>query len=182
MRKEPQSGHTVLTASPHLHPTLPLSILHTSLSFSFSSMLLNRSCVVEFLFTALTFVCRHLPHRPKQIHIVTNKTRRPPSCRRRRTHTNKHCVFSLEAGCSPDRKIFSHVTDTVWELKKHYILYIQAVFMSWWGKRMWKFYLKRQKSTFWNMMGQELSLERDIMRWNRDWERKKRTISNVLWW
>ncbi len=61
-----------LTSTP---PTLPLSILHTSLSlpFSFSSLILYLSYVIEFFFTSLTFVFLCLPHRPTQIHTVEIK-------------------------------------------------------------------------------------------------------------
>lgn len=60
---------------PYLHPTHPLSILHTSpLSLvQCFSLILQLSYVIDFFLTALTFVSLPLPHRPTQIHTVEVK-------------------------------------------------------------------------------------------------------------
>lgn len=62
------------------------------------------------------------------------------SCRRTHTHKQTPC-FSIEAGCSPDRRIFLHVTDMFWQSETQF-LYLQAVFISWCGKRMRKLIFK----------------------------------------
>lgn len=93
-------------------PSLPLSIFTLlSLSFSFSPSL---SFLCHWLFPSLSS-----PLSPFTSHTGSHcgsKRCIPPAGEG--THTNKHYVFSLEAGCSPDPKIFLHVTDMFWQSKK----------------------------------------------------------------
>lgn len=101
VRKEPQSGHTVLTST---HPPFPLSSY--SLSFSFFSLLLCFSYVIDFLHTALPF-CLFLP--PMQAH--TNSY----SLAGEGTHTNKHAMFSRWRQDVPQIEGYFHMSLTWFE-------------------------------------------------------------------
>lgn len=81
MRKEPQSGHTVLTST---HPPFPLSLYSLSFSFSLCQSIFLMSLTVSTLLPP--FVSSYLPCWPTQIHTLY--------LLQEKAHTNKHAMFS----------------------------------------------------------------------------------------
>ena len=108
-------AHRFPVTSTSAHPPTSFSLLFTLLSlflfhFFFSISLMSLNFFPYFLSPLSPL---RLPHRPTQIHTVENKKadcRLPLRRSRAHTHTHTHTckqtryVFSLEAGCSPDRK------------------------------------------------------------------------------
>lgn len=116
-------------AHPHPPPFLlhPPSLHSSHLSLSFShSVSPSLSLTSSSWLSPLSLFTSHTgPHR------FTLST----SCRRTHTHTdtNKHAMFShLEAGCSPDRRIFSHVTDMVWRVKNTGSIFTGCIYLLVW--------------------------------------------------
>lgn len=106
VRKELQSGHTVLTTT---HPPL-LHSSHFSLSFSFSRSFFI-SYVTDFFYTALTFISFYLPHRPTQAHTDSHSLPRAGEG----THTNKHAMFSHWRQDVPQIEGYFHISLTWFE-------------------------------------------------------------------
>lgn len=125
-----QAGAEGSTVWSHGAPSLP-SLHSSNFSFiQFFSLILQLSYVIYFFLIALTFVSFYLPSRATQIQAVGRKKKGYLLKERALEQTNK--LFSAMAGCSPERRIFSHVVEMVWGAKNTSSIFTGCVYLLLW--------------------------------------------------